>query len=100
MSLITNLPISNTLQTSILNAASILGRCTTGLLAPYLGVLNLGTFTTFGTGIIIFCMLALRDKTSTILFAIFFGFFSGAQIASAPAMAGEYSRSFYFNMLY
>jgi MCP family monocarboxylic acid transporter-like MFS transporter 10 len=77
-------------QTSILNAASVFGRWIPGLLAPYVGVLNIGTFTALGTGIVIFTMIAVRDKTGTILFAIFFGLFSGSLIASTPAMAGTW----------
>jgi hypothetical protein len=75
-------------QTSILNAASVFGRWIPGLLAPYVGVLNIGTFAAFGTGIVIVTLIAVRDKTGTILFAIFFGLFSGSLIASTPAMAG------------
>lgn len=77
-------------QTSILNAASVFGRWVPGLAAPYLGVLNIGTFTTFGTGIVIFTMIAVHDRTGTILFAIFFGIFSGSLIASTPAMSGTW----------
>ncbi len=75
-------------KTSILNAASFFGRWAPGPLAQYMGVMNIGTFMIFGTGIIIFCMYAVHDKTSTIFFAIFFGFFSGAGIAAVPAISG------------
>lgn len=75
-------------QTSILNAASVFGRWIPGLVAPYFGVLNIGTFAAFGTGIVIFTMVAVRDKTGTVLFAVFFGLLSGSLIASTPAMAG------------
>jgi hypothetical protein len=77
-------------QTSILNAASVIGRWIPGLIAPYFGVLNIGTFTAFGTGIVIFTLIAVRDRTGTILFAVFFGLFSGSLIASTPAMASTW----------
>ncbi|KAF9043306.1 major facilitator superfamily domain-containing protein [Panaeolus papilionaceus] len=71
---------------SILNAASLVGRIIPALLAPRLGVFNLGVFCTTATGFVILCMLAIRDMVGTALFAIFFGFTSGAAIALTPAV--------------
>ncbi|KAF9043327.1 MFS general substrate transporter [Panaeolus papilionaceus] len=71
---------------SILNAASLLGRIIPALLAPRLGVFNLGVFCTTATGFVVLCMLAIRNIVGTALFAIFFGFTSGAAIALTPAM--------------
>lgn len=75
-------------QTSILNAAGFFGRCTAGLLAAFVGIVNLTTLMTICTGVVLFCMIMLRDKESTILFSIFFGFFSGGAIALTAAIAG------------
>ncbi|KAF9524187.1 major facilitator superfamily domain-containing protein [Crepidotus variabilis] len=71
---------------SILNVASCFGRTLPQLLAPKVGVFNLSAVMTIFTGVIIFSMVAIKDITGTILFAIFFGFFSGAAIAVTPAM--------------
>jgi len=77
---------------SILNAASVFGRWIPGLLAPYVGILNIGTLTALGTGCVIFTMIAVHDKTSTIIFAVFFGLFSGSLIGSTPAMAARHAK--------
>ncbi|PPQ65140.1 hypothetical protein CVT24_003230 [Panaeolus cyanescens] len=71
---------------SILNAASLFGRILPTLLAPRLGVFNLGVFFTTSIGVAILCMLAIQDAVGTTLFSIFFGFTSGASIALTPAM--------------
>jgi len=54
-----------------------------------LGVFNLGTFFTAGTGIIVLCMAAMKNEAGTVVFAIFFGLFSGACIALTPAILGK-----------
>ncbi|KAF9045373.1 MFS general substrate transporter [Panaeolus papilionaceus] len=71
---------------SILNAASLFGRVLPALLAPKVGVFNLGVFCTTSTGIVILCMLAVKDAAGVALFSIFFGFMSGAAIGLTPAM--------------
>ncbi|KAG2017460.1 monocarboxylate permease [Coprinopsis cinerea AmutBmut pab1-1] len=77
---------------SILNAASVCGRMIPNALAPKLGLFNLLVFFTTGTGVSVLCMAAMRDATSTALFAIFFGFCSGACIALVPATIGLLSK--------
>ncbi|KAF9011756.1 hypothetical protein BDQ17DRAFT_1344765 [Cyathus striatus] len=61
---------------SILNAASIFGRTLPGLLTPITAL----------------CMAAVKDATGTILFAIFYGLFSGGAIALPPAMIAMISK--------
>ncbi|TFK21490.1 monocarboxylate permease [Coprinopsis marcescibilis] len=73
---------------SILNAASVFGRMIPNALAPKLGLFNLLVFFTTGTGAVALCMAAVKDAVGTALFAVFFGFFSGACIALVPATIG------------
>jgi hypothetical protein len=61
-----------------MNAGSIFGRTIPSIFTSKLGVFNLLTFTTAGTGIVILCMLAVKDVAGVVVFAIFYGFFSGA----------------------
>lgn len=42
-----------------------------------MGVFNLLSFAIAGTGVVILCMLAVKDTVGVVVFAIFYGFFSG-----------------------
>ncbi|KAF8646617.1 hypothetical protein AX16_007118 [Volvariella volvacea WC 439] len=73
---------------SILNAASIFGRAIPPMLSPKLGVFNLLSFFALSTGIVACTMSVVDDVAGTALFAIFYGFCSGATIGlTPPAMA-------------
>lgn len=74
-------------QLSILNAASIFGRTVPSIFAPNLGVFNLLAFFTAGSGVVILCMAAIKDVAGVVVFAIFYGFFSGG---------GTYHPAIYF----
>ncbi|KDR69925.1 hypothetical protein GALMADRAFT_76714 [Galerina marginata CBS 339.88] len=71
---------------SILNAASFFGRTVSGYFASRLGVFNLGAFFTAGTGVVVLCMIAMKDTTGVILFAVFFGIFSGGCVGLGSSM--------------
>ncbi|KAF8148677.1 MFS general substrate transporter [Crassisporium funariophilum] len=77
---------------SILNAASIFGRTIPGSLSPKFGVFNLGAIFTIATGVVILCLVAVKDAAGTAIFAVFFGLFSGACIALTPAMIGNLAK--------
>lgn len=62
----------------MLNGASVFGRTLPSMLVPRIGVFNLLMFSVTGTGVVILCMAAVKDIAGTALFAIFYGFFSGA----------------------
>ncbi|KAF9531193.1 major facilitator superfamily domain-containing protein [Crepidotus variabilis] len=79
--------------TSILNAASLFGRITPGFLVPITGTLNIGVFFMTCTGALVFCLLAVKDAAGTIVFSIFYGFFSGAAITMAPASVALLAKS-------
>ncbi|KAJ3575666.1 hypothetical protein NP233_g943 [Leucocoprinus birnbaumii] len=73
---------------SMLNGTSVLGRTLVPLLGPKVGVINLNIICASGIGICIFCLSAVNSTTGYILFAVFFGFISGANVAIvAPAVA-------------
>jgi len=61
-----------------LNGASIFGRVIPPLLVPQIGIINMTILCSAACGILIFCTLAVRDVAGTIVFAILYGFFSGA----------------------
>ncbi|KAF9560641.1 monocarboxylate permease [Agrocybe pediades] len=78
---------------SILNAASFFGRTIPTALAPRLGVFNIGSFFTTGTGVIVFFMIFMKDLAGTIVFAIFFGVFSGACVSTTTAMLANTAKN-------
>ncbi|KAF9531500.1 monocarboxylate permease [Crepidotus variabilis] len=86
-------PIIALYTTSVLNAASLFGRILPGLLVPITGTLNIGIFVMTCTGALIFCMLAVKDAAGTIVFSIFYGFFSGAATTLAPASVALLAKS-------
>ncbi|TFK75528.1 monocarboxylate permease [Pluteus cervinus] len=77
---------------SVLNAASIFGRTLPTLFAPKLGIFNVLAITTVGTGIVILSLAAVKDEAGTAIFAIFYGFFSGACIGLTPPALATLSR--------
>jgi hypothetical protein len=61
-----------------LNGASIFGRIIPPLLVPRIGIINMTIICGSACGILIFCTLAVHDVPGTIVFALLYGFFSGA----------------------
>ncbi|KNG80379.1 MFS monocarboxylate transporter, partial [Aspergillus nomiae NRRL 13137] len=71
---------------SILNAASVPGRSIPGLLAPHLGLLSILLGSAIISGPLSLCWIAISDSGGLIVFAVLYGFFSGAFVA-LPAVA-------------
>ena len=67
----------NSIQLVIMNPASFIGRCTTGPIAAYMGVLNLMIVSTVACSALTVSMIALSDKASVIVLGVGNGYFSG-----------------------
>lgn len=65
-------------QIAILNAASAFGRVVPNLFVYRFGVYNMIIPCIFTAAILVFCTFAVKDVVGTMIFAIFYGFFSGA----------------------
>ncbi|KAG1767645.1 MFS general substrate transporter [Suillus occidentalis] len=65
----------------ILNAACFIGRCTAGIAATYMGVLNLTIASTVACSAVIISMMALSDVASVVMLGLAYGYFSGVYIA-------------------
>ncbi|KAG6906062.1 hypothetical protein DXG01_016064 [Tephrocybe rancida] len=65
-------------QLVILNGASTAGRVIPNLLVARMGVFNIMIPCVLISGLLAFCTSALKDSVGTIIFAILYGFFSGA----------------------
>ncbi|KAF8225737.1 MFS general substrate transporter [Tricholoma matsutake] len=74
---------------TILNGASIFGRVIPPLLVPRIGIINMTIIWGAVCGILIFSTLAIHDVAGTTVFAILYGFFSGAYAGSSTAMIGS-----------
>ncbi|KAF9522962.1 MFS general substrate transporter, partial [Crepidotus variabilis] len=74
--------------TSILNASFAFGMVAPGLfrLIPIFGVLNLTTFFTLSSGVLIYAMAAVNSKGALIIFMILFGSLAGASLTTTPTM--------------
>ncbi|KAF2011582.1 MFS general substrate transporter [Aaosphaeria arxii CBS 175.79] len=70
---------------AILNGASTFGRIIPGVLADVYGRLNMFAFAGLSTGIVVLCMTAARSTPGLVVYAIIFGFTSGAIISGASA---------------
>jgi hypothetical protein len=75
-------------QLSILNASSILGRIIPGAFAPSLGLFNLNVIFVVSSGVVVLCMVLIKDVVGTVFIAMSFGFFSGASISLTPSIMG------------
>lgn len=71
---------------AILNAASFFGRVIPGILGDKLGRYNALSAAAISSGILIICMQALGSNASIIVFAVLFGFCSGAIVSGMSAV--------------
>lgn len=69
---------------AILNASSVFGRIAPGILADHFGSLNTIIPISFIAAVLAFAWIGIRNEAGTIVFAILYGFASGA-IVSLPA---------------
>ncbi|KAG1767668.1 major facilitator superfamily domain-containing protein [Suillus occidentalis] len=61
----------------ILNAACFIGRCTAGIIATYIGVLNFMIASTVACSAVIISMITLSDVASVVAIGLLYGYFSG-----------------------
>ncbi|KAM3084668.1 hypothetical protein ACMFMG_003129 [Clarireedia jacksonii] len=66
---------------SILNGASFFGRVIPGIVADKVGRLNMFSVVGICTGILIFCWQRITTNAGIIVFAVLYGFFSGAIVS-------------------
>jgi len=66
------------LQVAILNASALAGRIIPNMLADRIGVYNVGIPCMLSSAVLIFAMTAVKNVAGMIVFAILYGFVSGA----------------------
>ncbi len=77
---------------SILNAASLLGRLTSGFAADKLGKFNAFCITCYATGIVVLALwIRAESQGAIIAFSALFGFFSGAYASLVSALTAQIS---------
>ncbi|KAF8625094.1 hypothetical protein AX15_005573 [Amanita polypyramis BW_CC] len=77
---------------SILNAANSFGRIIPPMFVSRLGLYNVFTFFTTVMCIVLLCMAAIKDVTSVVITANFYGFFSGGAVSLSPAVLGALAK--------
>ncbi|EDR10644.1 uncharacterized protein LACBIDRAFT_325441 [Laccaria bicolor S238N-H82] len=77
---------------SVLSAASFIGRIIPGGLAHKFGVFNLLVLFSMGTAVVTLSMFGVHDTASTLIFAVFYGLFSGGAIALLAPVVGLLSK--------
>ncbi|KAG6812272.1 hypothetical protein H0H93_013902, partial [Arthromyces matolae] len=70
------------LQLVILNGMNTIGRVIPNALVPHLGVYNVMIFCMTSLGILILFMPLVTTIPATVMFAILYGFFSGAYVSA------------------
>ncbi|KAK9428110.1 MFS general substrate transporter [Lipomyces doorenjongii] len=70
---------------AIMNDASLFGRIIPGFVADRIGRMNIFVFVAVATGIIVLCWPKTSSHPGLVVWAILFGFFSGAVISLFPA---------------
>ncbi|KAG6853434.1 hypothetical protein C0991_004434 [Blastosporella zonata] len=76
----------------ILNGASTVGRVLPNLLVARMGVLNVMIPCVLISGLLAFCTAALKNVVGTIMFAILYGFFSGAYASLLSPMIASLAK--------
>jgi MFS family permease len=74
---------------AILNAASVFGRITPGLLADRIGCLNTIVPISLLASILAFVWIGVRNKAGAIVFACLYGFSSGAIVSLPPTIVAR-----------
>ncbi|KAH9918663.1 major facilitator superfamily domain-containing protein [Fomitopsis serialis] len=75
-------------QLAILNASSVFGRTIPNMLADYFGPMNALTAVSFGAGILILGLFGVSTVAGVAVFAVLYGFFSGAVLSLvSPTLA-------------
>ncbi|PCH34806.1 MFS general substrate transporter [Wolfiporia cocos MD-104 SS10] len=80
---------------AILNAASVIGRMLPNMIADYAGMFNMIIPSTFITGALTFAMFGATSPAGVVVFAILYGFFSGASIALLPPTAASLAKDYH-----
>lgn len=73
----------------VLNAASVFGRITPGLLADRLGSLNTIIPISFIAAVLAFAWIGIRNEAGTIVFAVLYGYASGAIVSLPPTILAK-----------
>ena len=60
-----------------MNIAAFIGRCTSGIIASYLTVLNLTIISAVACSVLIISMIALSDIANATVIGAVYGYFSG-----------------------
>ncbi|KAG1748489.1 MFS general substrate transporter [Suillus paluster] len=71
---------------AILNASSLIGRATSGFIAPFTGVPNLAIIATMSCSVLIFGMIGLNSLASVVVLAVLHGYFEGLFVAITPPL--------------
>ncbi|KAF2482908.1 major facilitator superfamily domain-containing protein [Neohortaea acidophila] len=73
---------------AILNAASLFGRVIPGYIADRVGPFNIITVSMLGSAIVCFCWTAVTNTAGIVVFALAYGFISGATLSLQFACVG------------
>ncbi|KAJ6141377.1 hypothetical protein N7470_009767 [Penicillium chermesinum] len=76
---------------AILNAASVFGRITPGLLADRVGSINTIIPISLIASVLAFAWIGIRNEAGTIVFAIIYGYASGAIVSLPPTIVAKIS---------
>jgi len=76
----------------VLNGASTLGRVLPNLLVARSGIFNVMIPCVIASGLLVFCFLLLKNAAGTIVFAVLYGFFSGAYASLLSPMIASLAK--------
>lgn len=71
---------------AILNGASVFGRIAPGIIADRIGSVNTVIPISFSAAVLAFAWIGIRNEAGTIVFAILYGFASGAIVSLPPTI--------------
>lgn len=74
---------------AIMNASSVFGRITPGLLADLIGPLNTIIPIGFIASVLAFAWIGIRNEPGTIVFAVVYGYASGATVSLPNSVLGQ-----------
>jgi hypothetical protein len=73
-----------------MNAAAFIGRCTSGIIASHVGVLNMTIVSTVACSALIISMITLTNIANAIVLSVLYGYFSGVCMFRIPIIVDLY----------
>jgi MFS family permease len=76
----------------IINGSTLVGRIISGFYADKLGSINVQTIAASVSGLLTFCLIAIKNSPGLVAYSVLYGFFAGAFMGLPPASVARLTK--------